>query len=70
MQPIIAFFAMFGMGLMYWAQKHTLFNKMNRPVPGTDLVNVSMFQMILIGALVYSLGSLTWSNFMPTGIPK
>lgn len=43
---------------------------MNRPVPGTDLVNVTMFQLILFGGLTYSLGSLTWSNFMPVGIPK
>lgn len=43
---------------------------MNRPVPGTDLVNITMFQLILFGGLIYSLGSLTWSNFMPSGIPK
>lgn len=70
LQPIVAFFAFFGMGLMYWAQKYTLLNKMQRPVPGTNLVNVTMFQLILIGGFVYSLGSLTWSNFMPGGIPQ
>ena len=70
LQPIITFFAFFGKGLMYWAQKYTLFNKMQRPVPGTDLVNVTMFQLILTGGFIYSLGSLTWSNFMPDGIPK
>lgn len=70
MQPIIALFALCGMGLMYWAQKYTLFSRMNRPVPGTDLVNVTMFQLLLFGGLIYSLGSLTWSNFMPSGIPK
>lgn len=58
------------MGLMYWTQKYSLFNKMKRPVPGTDLVNVAMFQLILCGGFIYSLGSLTWSNFMPEGIPK
>lgn len=43
---------------------------MKRPVPGTDLVNVTMFQIILFGGIAYSLGSLTWSNFMPGGIPR
>lgn len=70
LQPIISFFAFCGMGLMYWTQKYTLFNKMKRPVPGTDLVNVAMFQLILLGGFIYCLGSLTWSNFMPNGIPK
>lgn len=55
---------------MYWSQKYSLFNKMKRPVPGTDLVNVAMFQYIVFGGLAYSLGSLTWSNFLPGGIPK
>lgn len=69
LQPIISMFAMCGMALMYWAQKYSLFHKMKRPVPGTDLINVAMFQIILFGGLMYSLGSLTWSNFMPGGIP-
>lgn len=70
LQPIISMFALCGMFLMYWAQKYSLFNKMKRPVPGTNLVNITMFQLILFGGVIYSLGSLTWSNFMPTGIPK
>ena len=70
LQPIIAFFAFCFMGLMFWTQKYTLLNKMKRPVPGTDLVNVAMFQLILLGGFIYSLGSLTWSNFLPNGIPK
>lgn len=43
---------------------------MKRPIPGTNLVNVTMFQLIIFGGVMYALGSLTWSNFMPTGIPK
>ncbi len=43
---------------------------MQRPIPGTDLVNVTMFNLILLGGFFYTLGSLTWSNFMPNGIPK
>jgi hypothetical protein len=70
LQPIISLFAIIGMGLMYWAQKHSLFNKMKRPIPGTNLINITMFQLIIFGSIIYSLGSLTWSNFMQGGIPK
>ncbi len=42
---------------------------MRRPVPGNDLINQAMSQLIFLGPLVYSLGSLTWSNFFPGGIP-
>jgi hypothetical protein len=70
LQPIISAFAIFGMALMHWSQKYSMLNKMKRPVPGTDIVNFAMFQVILFGGITYSLGSLTWSNFMPEGIPK
>ena len=43
---------------------------MRRPVPGTDLVNTAMYQLLFLGPMVYSFGSLTWSNFFPEGIPK
>lgn len=55
---------------MHWIQKHDVFNRMKRPVPGTDRVNVIMFQFILFGGFFYSLGSLTWSNFISDGAPK
>ena len=70
LQPIISLFAIVGMGMMYWAQKYSLFNRTRRPVPGTDLINIAMSQIILLGGILYSLGSLTWSNFFPEGIPK
>lgn len=69
LQPIISVFAAVGMGLMYWTQKNSLFNRMRRPIPGTDMVNLSMFQLIICGGVFYCLGSLTWSNFLPGGIP-
>lgn len=43
---------------------------MRRPVPGNDLINQAMGQLIFLGPIAYSLGSLTWSNFFPEGIPK
>ena len=55
---------------MFWAQKWALFNRMRRPVPGNDLINTAMGQIIFLGPIVYSLGSLTWSNFFPDGTPK
>lgn len=55
---------------MYWAQKHALFARMKRPVPGSDLIHDTMSQLLFMGAVAYSLGSLTWSNFFPNGIPK
>ena len=53
---------------MYWAQKYAIFNRMERPVPGTDIINTAMFQMLLFGGLLYSLGALCWSNFFPDSI--
>lgn len=55
---------------MYWAQKYSMFNRMRRPVPGTDVIHVAMFQLIYLGGIFYSLGSLTWSNFFPDGFPE
>lgn len=69
LQPIISVIALVGYTLMYWAQKFTLFYRYKRPVPGTDFVNKTVYQLIFIGPLIYSLGSLTWSNFDPNGIP-
>jgi hypothetical protein len=70
LQPIISIFAIVGMLLMHWVQKYSMFNKMKRPIPGTGLINLAMFQVILFGGVAYSLGSLTWSNFMRDGFPK
>lgn len=70
LQPIIILFSLFGYLLNYWAQKYTLFNRMKRPVPGTDLINVAMWQLILLGGVMYALGSLCWTNFFPGAIPS
>ena len=56
--------------MMYWAQKYSIFNRMQRPVPGTDLINTAMWQIIYLGGIAYALGSLVWSNFLPDGIPE
>lgn len=69
LQPIVAVIALIGYLLMYWVQKYCLFNRYKRPVPGTDFINKAVYQIIYMGPLIYSLGSLTWSNFSPNGIP-
>lgn len=70
LQPIICAFALVGYFIMYWTQKWSLFNRMRRPIPGNDLINTALGQLIFLGPIVYSLGSLTWSNFFPEGTPK
>ena len=50
---------------MYWAQKYSLFNRCQRPVPGTKILNATMSQMIYFGGIAYTLGSFTWANFLP-----
>jgi hypothetical protein len=49
---------------MYWIEKYSLLNRMKRPVPGTDLVNNAMIQLVNLGPLFYSLGALCWSHIL------
>lgn len=70
LQPIVALIGMVGYFLMYWAQKYCLFNRYRRPVPGTDFVNNAVYKIILLGPFIFGLGSMTWSNFTPGGIPQ
>lgn len=69
LQPIAPVCALVGYLLMYWAQKYCLLNRYKRPIPGTDFVHKAVYQIIYLGPLVYTLGSLTWSNLSPSGIP-
>jgi len=69
LQPIAPFFALIGYLCMYWAQKYCLFNRYKRPIPGTDFIHKAVYQIVYLGPLTYTLGSLTWSNLSPTGIP-
>lgn len=69
LQPIVSVFALLGYFFMYWVQKYCVFNRYRRPVPGTDFVNNAVWRIIFLGPLIYSLGSMTWSNLAPNGIP-
>ena len=69
LQPIVSAFALVGYLMMYWVQKYCILNRYRRPVPGTDFVNAAVYRLIFLGPMIYSLGSLTWSNFSPDGIP-
>ena len=46
-----------------------MFNRMQRPVPGTDLINTAMWQLIFLGGIFYAFGSLLWSNILEGGVP-
>jgi hypothetical protein len=70
LQPISTFSALIGFFLMYWVQKYCMFYRYRRPVPASDFINQTAYQIIHFGPFMYSLGSLTWSNFMPGGIPE
>ena len=61
LQPVIVLFTIIGYFIMYWAQKYSIFSRCSRPVPGTNLVNSAMFQLIYLGPLFYTLGSISWS---------
>lgn len=70
LQPICVVGALLGYFMMYWIQKYCMFYRYRRPVPSSDFVNQAVWQIIHIGPLLYSLGSLTWANFLPEGFPK
>lgn len=63
LQPIIVVPAIFGMFMMYWIQKYSLFNRMKRPVPGNEFMNATMRQMINLGPIFFAVGGLCWSHF-------
>lgn len=67
LQPIIAIFAIFGLTLMFWAQKNAIYGRYKRPVPGTTTINNTMYQFIYLGGIFFSLGSLSWASFFPQG---
>lgn len=67
LQPINVFFALIGYFLMFWVQKYCIFYRYRRPVPSSDFVNKACYQIIMFGPLLYSLGTLTWSSFLPDG---
>ena len=45
--------------------KGNLFHRAQRPVPGTPAIHTAVSQVIYFGAIAYSLGSMTWANFLP-----
>jgi hypothetical protein len=70
LQPIVIAFSMAGFFINYWAQKYSLFHRCKRPVPGTRILYNVMVQFVYAGGLFYSLGSLTFINFLPKDVLK
>lgn len=64
LQPCIAVTSIVGMFMMYWIHKYSLLNRMKRPVPGTDLINAAMGQMVSLGPIFFALGALCWSHLL------
>jgi len=52
------------MSIMYLATKFSLFNRSQRPTPGSNAINTAMFQLIYAGAFMYTMGSFCWSSFL------
>ena len=69
LQPICVFVAILGYLFMYWVQKYSMFYRYRRPVPASDFINQAVYQFVHFGPFIFSLGSLTWSNLIPGGIP-
>jgi hypothetical protein len=66
LQPIIAPISGIGLLFMYYAEKYVLLYRCSRPKPSSDLINSSLSIIMNLCILAYSLGSLTWTSFIPT----
>jgi hypothetical protein len=64
LQPVIALLAVFGLLLMYYAEKYVLFYRSSRPRPSSDLLNSYLNNILYFCICAYALGSLTWTNFL------
>lgn len=64
-QPIIALMAAIGMFLMFYANKYVLFYRSSRPKPSSSLINETLSRILNFMVVIYSLGSLTWTSFIP-----
>lgn len=62
LQPLIVPFSMIGLVLTYFASKYSLLKQCKRPVPGNNLINARMHQMVALGPLFYAIGSIFWIN--------
>ena len=62
LQPIIVLIAAFGLFLMTYAQKISLYRLSKRPTPGDSDINSAMYYFIFAGPLFYSFGSFCLDN--------
>lgn len=60
LEPIIIVFTLFGLIIMYWLEKYSLFYRCSRPVPGNRMVNISMNKYIALGPVLFGIGCLIW----------
>jgi hypothetical protein len=50
--------------MMYWVQKFSLLRRTKRPIPGADMVNVAVGQIIGLGPIMLALGQLVFSDIL------
>lgn len=50
--------------LMFFAQKYCLYNQSKRPIPGNHTINTTMYQLIYLGPIFYTLGSFCGLSFL------
>jgi hypothetical protein len=62
LQPLIVPLAVAKFFLYYWIQKVVLYKICKRPIPGNNVINTAMYQLIFLGPLLYTIGSICWSN--------
>jgi hypothetical protein len=55
---------------MFFANKYVLFYRASRPQPSSDLIELSLSRILSLSVMVYGLGSLTWTSFIPNTEPK
>lgn len=53
-----------GLFFMYWTQKYSLLNRMKRPVPGSDMINVAMSSVITLGPIMLGVGVMVFTDFL------
>jgi hypothetical protein len=69
LQPIIIFFSLIGLILVYQTKKFALFYRSKRPLSSSKYINFFMKNVLYFCFISYGLGNLTWSNFFKNSYP-
>lgn len=50
--------------MMYWVQKYCLLNRVKRPIPGSDMINTALGEVITLGPIMLATGALVFSDLL------